>query len=659
MAYLERRYEKGMDYYRICESYRENGKPRKRVLYNIGNFDALKKFVVHSLNADVESVDCKEMGLSWVCWHLACVLKMPEIMDRDDAKQTREDLSWGTALTLAAIHRVCAAGSRFSFSDWAKKTILPSMLSFDPDQLNSRHFWEQMDDVTGEKAADVKSSVVDGAGETPSEKPGRKAADSDESANNETDVQLVEDRIAHVESEIAQSIKDHFHMPDDAFHDLDFCNIFMFDAPSNACNPIFQRNRQGRKDPRPFSIALMTNRHWRIPLRSLVDLGKHPDTQAFAEYLDFLKKHLGDEELSHVTLVFDGDRVGERNLQLIPGHFITRLSISQAKAFYDIPREQYREILLHGAKHAVYRSSMKRDGKRLSVLLTLSEDLKNSQLAQLEREISRLEENISALNCQLQNPRSHLNRCLCAIKESVDQWLTEESHLKEFVEVRYDICQKNVPVGKKSRTKKETSGAQESTDSKDGAVQPEENTSTQYIVTKVSVTVNEDKMKRVMDHSFGKQLILSDRMDLSATELLSAYADQEYVESLFRDLKNPAQGSMLPVYDWTDNWTDNWIDDRIRMQIHLCVLALMLSRCLHQIIAQNGLHDSEQAMLDHLSQIRLAYVVFASQAKEETLCHVQKKMVDMNDDEKAIWKTMCSHFENLESQVTESCESVS
>ncbi|WP_143338426.1 hypothetical protein [Desulforamulus profundi] len=60
----------------------------------------------------------------------------------------------GKSLLLAAVHRAIKPGSKNTFAARAKQTTLPEIAGFDPDKLDSRHFWEQMDTVNDEQFVD-------------------------------------------------------------------------------------------------------------------------------------------------------------------------------------------------------------------------------------------------------------------------------------------------------------------------------------------------------------------------------------------------------------------------------------------------------------------------------------------------------------------------
>ncbi len=54
---------------------------------------------------------------------------------------------------LAALHRAICPGSKRAFAGRVKQTTLPELIKFNPEKLDSRHFWDQMDMVS-EKALD-------------------------------------------------------------------------------------------------------------------------------------------------------------------------------------------------------------------------------------------------------------------------------------------------------------------------------------------------------------------------------------------------------------------------------------------------------------------------------------------------------------------------
>lgn len=46
---------------------------------------------------------------------------------------------------VAAIHRANKPDSKRAFANWAKQTTLPKLASFDPNKLDSQHFWDQIE----------------------------------------------------------------------------------------------------------------------------------------------------------------------------------------------------------------------------------------------------------------------------------------------------------------------------------------------------------------------------------------------------------------------------------------------------------------------------------------------------------------------------------
>ena len=55
MAFVRKKRKKNQDYFYIVESYRENGKPRQRILEYIGTLENLMSYALHGWQADQQN----------------------------------------------------------------------------------------------------------------------------------------------------------------------------------------------------------------------------------------------------------------------------------------------------------------------------------------------------------------------------------------------------------------------------------------------------------------------------------------------------------------------------------------------------------------------------------------------------------------------------
>ena len=125
----------------------------------------------------------------------------------------------------------------------------------------------------------------------------------------------------------------------------------------------------------------------------------------------------------------------------------------------------------------------------------------------------------------------------------------------------------------------------------------------------------------------GRTILLTDRRDWTAHEVVSAYRDLSRIEETFRNMKNTDFLSWQPAYHWTDQ--------KLRVHAFYCVLALTLSTLAHKVVREAGVDLSLQAMLKELSAIREVALIYPSGAHRKdqmTLSRMsprQKKLFDI------------------------------
>jgi hypothetical protein len=150
-------------YYRIVESFRQNGKPRLRVLVHLGRAeDVLRRVEGSHPPLQVASISA---GAVTAPYELARELDVAGHIDgaleQDGHRvQKRGGLTAGESLLAGLIGRACAPGRKRAFADWAAQTYLPALMGFAPRDLTSEHFWEQMDVLPEKLLGSIEQALV-------------------------------------------------------------------------------------------------------------------------------------------------------------------------------------------------------------------------------------------------------------------------------------------------------------------------------------------------------------------------------------------------------------------------------------------------------------------------------------------------------------------
>jgi hypothetical protein len=133
MASLQAYQSHGHHYYRIVESFRQDGKPRLRVVAHLGRVEDILRLTQEERSGiKVSSVSA---GAVTAVHHLARELDVAGKIDRalENAGrrvQKRDGLSVGESLVAGIISRVCAPRSKRAFAAWAETTALPELMGF-------------------------------------------------------------------------------------------------------------------------------------------------------------------------------------------------------------------------------------------------------------------------------------------------------------------------------------------------------------------------------------------------------------------------------------------------------------------------------------------------------------------------------------------------
>jgi hypothetical protein len=155
----------GIQYYRIVESFRREGKPSIRVLAHLGRVDEILRR--HQQLAEVPvRISSVSAGAVTALFGLAQELdvagRINHALSGGGEVQVRAGLTVGESLVIAMIARACAPRSKRAFADWASTTWLPALMKFTGADLTSQHFWDQMNVMPLEKTTGDRTDA--GAG---------------------------------------------------------------------------------------------------------------------------------------------------------------------------------------------------------------------------------------------------------------------------------------------------------------------------------------------------------------------------------------------------------------------------------------------------------------------------------------------------------------
>ena len=524
VASLQKHRVAGRTYWRIVESRRIQGKPRPVPLLYLGSADELLNRLLQAPQGKLR-IRSFQHGDVAALKAAADRLGVVEIIDRHVPERAR-GLSVGTTLLLAALNRAIRPRSKRGWAAWAQQTSLARLFpQVQLERLTSQFFWDQMDCVQLEA-------------------------------------------LRAIEDELTQRIVRELGIKlDTLFYDA--TNFITFIASTNVRPELPQRghSKQRRSDLRLFSLALLVSREGHIPLCSQVYEGNRVDVRSFPESLTLIRERLANlaVEVDQITLVYDKGNLSKANQRLVDEasfSYVCSLVPAQHPQLLAIAHSQYQ--MLESPRLGqipVLRLEQQIWGKRRTVLLFISERLRQGQIRGLMQHVKKAIRQLERWKTQLAKPRSG-PRTTDAAQRQI-QTILSGQHVSRVLKVKYDPDQ-------------------------DGA-------------DRLHYEIDTTAIDALANELYGKRFLITDRNEWSDEQILLAYRGQSDVEEAFRQLKDDEHMAVRPQYHWTDQ--------KICVHTFCCLLALLLGRLLE--FQARELHYTEglSGLLDLLATVRLAMVL--------------------------------------------------
>jgi transposase len=352
---------------------------------------------------------------------------------------------------------------------------------------------------------------------------------------------------------------------------LDMTNFATFIDSGNDRAPIAQRGhaKQKRTDLRLVGLGMVVTRDGGIPLVGHAYPGNRPDVAVFPAVVDELLTRYralaaADQEL---TVVFDAGQNSAANfthLAQVGLHFIGSLPPSDYPQLLAFPARRRRVVDAERYPGlTALESHIDALGAQRRVLLTHSPTLAAKQAAGFDQTLSRATRALNELATVLARGRARRDRA--GVEAEITRitrprWLTRILHVT-------------------------LTGAE-----------PAE--------LRLAWQVDEKARHALHTELFGKRILVTDRDDWPAVDLVAGYRSQNDAESGFRQLKDPKVVSFSPLRHWTDH--------NIRVHVSYCVTALAVTHLMRRETARAGLPLSVRELLTHLAGIGETVLLYPS-----------------------------------------------
>jgi transposase len=526
MVSIQSKTSGGKKYWSIVESRRVNGKPRPVVIQYLGTAETL----LERLQNPQSHALIKSFSHGAVAALLALAKKLDIVSiinkhtysrkDYRAIKPLRNNLTAGITLLLASIGRVCSPTSKSSWYDWAHETTCSYLLRTSLTKLDSQHFWDLMDCIP-------------------------------------------EDAIEAIETEILQKVLELYPLKRETIF-YDTTNFYTFINTTNTRCDIAQRgkNKQKRTDLRQVGLAMAVTQEDHIPLIHHSYRGNINDCKVFGKLISSIKKRMIklNIDVNQHTIVFDRGCNSKDNLKKVKRlklHYVGALTPYHHQELIEAAEGKFNTISLNDTSLNVYREKREIWGEERTVLVFVSERLKEGQLRGVYQALEKKKKRLRQIQRGLNNPKAKKRT-----KDQLEQLIKKILH-GQFMEGLIDYELESLEDGRWSLT---------------------------YRTNQKQLEILEDRL--------GFRIVMTNRHDWESAKIIKAFYGQSTVEGAFKNIKNPYHLAITPGFHWTDH--------KIKIHYFSCVLGYLLSALIWWEARQHGFKGTLDSLLDSLNKVRLS-----------------------------------------------------
>lgn len=381
--------------------------------------------------------------------------------------------------------------------------------------------------------------------------------------------QVPEEAIPLIEQELVASLCEKENVTLDTLL-YDTTNFFSYIDTTNGRSTLAQRgkNKQKRMDLRQFGMLLLVSRQDHFPLFHALYQGNQQDRTVFKEAFPALVERLKTlcGSLEDLTVVFDQGNNSKEILHAVDRqmHFVGALSPSQHKMLLERANAAMEPVTVGDRELTCFREPVGIWGMDLTAVVYVSEKLRKGQIRGIEHGLAKVFEKLAELASAI---KTTTNRGRKRTRQGL------EKKIKSLVS-SYDL---------------ET-------------IVPWKLTELHGDAFALDFWVDEEKLRWFVEKWCGRRILITNRHDWSAAEIIRAYRGQADVEYAFKNLKNPFHMAFRPQYHWTDQ--------KVRVHGLICFIAFLLTMVTCKRAREKaGFTGTPHRLIERLSAIRLATFV--------------------------------------------------
>lgn len=528
-------------YYYLVESGRVQGKPRITHQVYLGTAEKVAALVQQGSAPLPLSATTRRAGLPGALWLTAQRSGVFDLL-QSIWPPPRSGPSTAHYLLLAAFHRVCDPGPKTEVADWYQKTILESLWQLPPERFTSQAFWDCFQQI---KLSPLTSSAA---------------------------VNPEEDDFDRAQLRLLKLWQDQ-QMVSPHLLSYDTTNFYTFAASTNQRNTLAQRghNKQGRHNLRQVGLSYVLDGHYGLSLCHHVYPGNVADAEEFSMALPRLLRFLDANQIARdrVTLVFDKGSAALYNTLALEESglgWISALPWNQAPAeLRETQLEKFTALSSAQAGVQAYSQKALVHGRERLCVVKYSASFLSEQLHSLTTSLAKVTQSLRRLSQELRKPNCRLEET--ATRRKVARWLGSAQFLDEIV--RYEL-------------KQDSSGQ-----------------------WNLQFDVDTAALHRLMTERLGRTMLMTNRVNWTAEQVVGGYGGQQQVEKIFRGLKDGDWLNWGPMYHWTDS--------KIRVHAFYCMLGISLLNYLHAQVQKVCPQITVEQLKDELEDITQFVLLYPPQ----------------------------------------------
>src|SRR6266849_4009263 len=354
----------------------------------------------------------------------------------------------------------------------------------------------------------------------------------------------------------------------------DTTNFYTYIASTNTRNHLAQRghNKQGRHNLRQVGLSYVLDGESGLSLCHHVYPGNVADVEEFSTSLPRITRMLDQNQIARetVTLVLDkGSAALANTVQLDEAGvgWISALPWNQAPA--ELRSRAVEELPAGSSAQPGVRAAAGKTlvhGREYLCVVKYSASFAGEQLHSLTTSLSRVLQSLRRLAKELNKPKARWKQE--QIERKIQRWLSAP-FLAELI--RYQL--------------QEQDGGWHLQFDFDSAALPQ-----------------------LLNQRLGRTVLLTNRMDWSAEQVVAGYGGQQSIERVFRGLKDGEWLGWDPMYHWTDR--------KIRIHAFYCMLGISLLQYVHQQAKAGWADLSVEQLLEELEQIKQFVLLYPPQGEK-------------------------------------------